>query len=124
MALSKQEYMKQMTARSIALIEQGWAQETSALDKDGLDVHPWDPHACQWCLSGAIQKAHDDLWNEHSKLPYHSPAHFMDEWCDANDRGMHPMGGGNEATIFVFNDEPHRTHEEVVQSLKNMQGDL
>ena len=34
------------------------------------------------------------------------------------------MDGGNEAAILTFNDEPHRTYQEVVQSLQKMQGDL
>ncbi len=37
-----------------------WCQTYLARDATGLPAMPSDPHACQWCLLGAIAKVSDD----------------------------------------------------------------
>lgn len=76
-----------------------WTQRAYARKSDGESCRSEDRDAVCWCMSGALRRcAMDDGYTDGSKLA----------------RLMEKIG----VPLSIWNDNPNRTHEEVVAALK------
>lgn len=79
-----------------------WMKGQTAIDKHGIDIDPKHKEAIRWDLVGAVRKIYGgepDCWKKH--------------------RAIREAGGGiGEGWVCEWNDDPNRTHEEVVTLLK------
>ena len=84
-----------------------WTQHTLARDHDGDAVTVDSPHACAWCVAGAIMRCYPLI-----KTP---------TLIDKLKQELLPTW--KESTAFIigpYNDDPNRTQEEVVELLKKL----
>lgn len=113
-------YIEPIRDRAVSLLRTGWTQGNSAKDDDGVPKSVDSPNACQWCLTGAIRLAVQELVPQQEgheaydcflKLwAYKNKAHtgtIMD-WWEITDA---------DSTAINFNDKDVMTQEEVVASL-------
>ena len=80
-----------------------WTQGVLARRQDGSAIAPVNPEACSFCIVGALYHCYDaktamDIWTT-----------LDEEFYDKH----------NEIGIGDWNDDPARTHEEVVEFLKS-----
>lgn len=85
-----------------ALIQQGWCQKYLARTTTGAAVSPHSDLACQWCLRGAISRAN----------------YTEDE--DVEDAAAHALRQLIDLPITRWNDEPHRTVDDVIALIRRV----
>jgi|GraSoiStandDraft_27_1057306.scaffolds.fasta_scaffold313542_2 hypothetical protein len=86
------------------LVASGWCQGVEARDQAGRPVEPWDPSAVAWSLIGAVVAiAHDAAGD----------AAFLEQV------GLSTLALGTvtrSEELKDWNDEPRRTHEDVLRA--------
>jgi hypothetical protein len=92
------------------LVAGGWCQGASARDDAGLEVPSWSDEARSWSLLGALLSS----WHSHdSQGNGEVGAHLAD--AEALGRATEVLGDVlGTASLKGWNDEPDRTHGEVV----------
>lgn len=85
-----------------------WTQRVEAKNSLGLQVLPNDPNATCWCLLGGIYKS----------LP-HGRFHAIELLALAID----PESTDFDDTIAEWNDDPHRTHTQVLSLIDKVNHD-
>ena len=80
-----------------------WTRGVLARNSDGLPVVPSSASACQFCLVGALYHCY-------------TPEQAMDIWTQIDEEFYEK---NNEIGVGDWNDDPSRTHEEVVAFLKS-----
>lgn len=83
-------------------VEQGWCQDSWALDADANRVYPDDPVAVAWCLLGAWAAVESQIGGSRADVSQYIYAAL-------------PPHAKNSMT--VYNDEPGRTQAEIVALL-------
>lgn len=96
------EQVLDVLKKARSYVERGWISRAMARDSAGELVHPCDPYATCWCLSGAIraaqgQKLIPQVEIEITKL-------------------LREVGGFNKP-VYQWNDDPDRTKYEVLELL-------
>ena len=84
---------------AITFVEKGWTQLASARTERGSACNPGDKEAVSWCLTGALRVASERLLGpgfEENIINHLGPDMFSVLW----------------------NDEPYRTQEDVVELLR------
>lgn len=115
--------------RAVELLTIGWTQGAMARGKDGhrfpanwLHATPPRKDACQWCLTGSIYAA----CNELGILMPDTHKVFLavhEVWLKANRRHVPGILIEGQRMIW-FNDLPGRTKEEVIASLERIEAPL
>lgn len=90
--------------RAIELLNKGWCQRAFAKDIHNRFLLANDPSACEWCLEGSVMKAAVEL-----DLPY----------AFAINPLVARLPGGIPQ-VFVWNDAPGRTKEEVIAFVQDV----
>ena len=80
-----------------------WTTGVLARNSDGKQVAPNSPSACQFCLVGALYHCY-------------TPEKAMEIWIQLDSEFYNK---DNEIGVGDWNDDPSRTHEEVVAFLKS-----
>jgi hypothetical protein len=78
-----------------------WTKYVLARSSDGLPVTPTSPAACQFCIVGALYHCYTP--EEAMKIWTQIDSEFYDKYKGVGD----------------WNDDPSRTHEEVIAFLKS-----
>lgn len=79
-----------------------WCRGYFAKDKQKMPIDVENPHACSWCVLGAIHRT--GAWREEGKL--------NELFMLLNKRGW--------TSPAAFNDDPKVTHEMVISVLKEV----
>lgn len=92
--------------RAADLLEEfGWCQGDDAKDADGRSlIDPTSPRAVSFCVGGAYTRACDDLGRDTHAL---SIMHLKE------------VLGVSELFVYLWNDRPGRTKQEVVSALRS-----
>jgi hypothetical protein len=96
-------------------VSRGWCQGGEAFDGGGLRVDPWDPQACRWSLLGAIVASF-----EHAKVGADGRI-LLSELTTALSALAEEI---HDPSLAAWNDDPLRTHSEVVAVLDGALGRL
>lgn len=99
------EIMK--AARVILAEPKHWTKGAMARDATGRPCTSNSPKAVCWCIEGAIEKATRS--EMYVGTPGYLVAHLLTEKTDTQHFGVH-----------VWNDDPSRTHAEVLELLDKM----
>jgi hypothetical protein len=94
--------------RAVEIVKEGWCQQYSALDREGVQVPAEDARATRWCLHGAINRAVYELTGRTDMTPIHRATSM------AVGRAIGPLGFSG----IAFNDAPGRTEDEVAAKLR------
>ena len=96
------------------LVKTGWCQKAWAMNHEGRDVIPTDPSACQWCLTGALEKSlidngydhrgGNDSYCEFQKI-YGAMCAFLKHY------------NGIDGTLADWNDDDLREKDDVIAAL-------
>ena len=105
-----------------ALIEQGWCQHISSLDNKGRVCDPNDVHACDWCLTGAVNAVCHESWDQFDLFyELHNTLHTIDpyfcnlyEGADGEDY-LDPADSGSD--LIDWNDSLIRSQHDVIDLL-------
>lgn len=90
---------------------ESWCQNTYAMNKDGHSLMWYNcPDACKWCLMGAIFKLYDP----------HESDKIMDKVKSKLSTNTLTSYGYNLSSIAKWNDDPDRTHAEVLALTKEL----
>ncbi len=84
-----------MKAHELLSDESKWCREAYALDSQGRVTPPDSPTACRWCIEGAIFRCYSDSTDALRRI----------------DGALEARGATRD--VLVFNDDKHRTFEEV-----------
>ena len=96
-------------------VADGWCQGSEAFDSAGFGVDPWDPQACCWSLLGAIVASF-----EHAKDGADGRV-LLGELTTALSALAEEI---HDPSLAAWNDDPRRTHTEVVAVLDGALGRL
>ena len=94
--------------RACELVRAGWSQHADARSAEGVEVQPWHDAAVAWSLLGALVAALDERADHGRDLPLDDLAAALNELAGLID----------DDSLTNRNDEPSRTHDEVVGVLK------
>ncbi len=94
--------------RAAEIVEDGWCQDYSALDREGVEVSAEDARATRWCLHGAISRAFHELTGRTDMNSIHEAT------AGPVARAISPFGLSGAA----YNDAPGRTQDEVTAKLR------
>jgi hypothetical protein len=97
-----------MKAHELIAQADKWCQNNPAINSEGKRVQPWDESACAWCPNGAIDKCYGDT-------PEAEAASLRVAGIIAPDKNTDFVSG---IYIAQWNDEPARTHAEVLAVLQ------
>lgn len=93
-------------ARKLLDKESAWTKWTFARDANDAPVDATDPKACKFCLIGALERAAWDM--------------CLPGWVGA----VPALTDATAASIPVWNDNPTRTHAEVIAALDKAIGSI
>ena len=97
-----------------------WTQNTLARDHDGNAVTVDSPHACSWCIAGAIMRCYPLI--KTPTLIDKLKQELLPTWKESTLK-QELLPTWKESTAFIigpYNDDPNRTQEEVVELLKKL----
>ncbi len=90
------------------LILSGWCQGTDARDRDGNAVEPWNEHAVEWSILGAIVRVLELEAEEYGEVP-------LDELASA----LYALADLIEVdSLADWNDAVQRTQAEVIETIR------
>ena len=90
------------------LISSGWCQGADARDREGAAVDPWDEHAVQWSILGAIVQVLELEAEEYGEVP-------LEELASA----LYAIADSIEAdSLADWNDAAQRTQAEVIETIR------
>jgi hypothetical protein len=90
------------------LILAGWCQGADARDRDGNAVDPWNEHAVQWSILGAIVRLLEHEAEEYGEVP-------LDELASA----LYAIADSIEVdSLADWNDAAQRTQTEVIETMR------
>lgn len=90
------------------LISSGWCQGADARDREGDAVDPWDEHAVQWSILGAIVRVLELEAEEHGEVPLEELASALYAVADLIEVD----------SLADWNDDEQRTHAEVIETIR------
>ena len=120
--------MVEILTEAKSLLMKGWCQRVDAIDTNGVRSDALDRNACKWCLTGALARSTYDYHME-------NPSKWM-EYLDTHGNIIDKIEEINEienklcndplyvefwynAPVPVWNDQPHRTKQEVLDLIDN-----
>lgn len=97
-----------------ATIEQGWCQESPALDAEGEVVNPTDPTAIEWDIDGAFEKNAAE-YTDYEVRKAEACVWFHAGWINED----YHFGTYEDVPELVdWNDTKGRTKEEVLEAFE------
>jgi hypothetical protein len=98
----------ELLQRACDLVRSGWSQHADARSAEGVAVRPWQEAAVAWSLLGALVAALEERADRGRDLP-------LDQLATAlNELAKHI----EDDSLANWNDEPARTHADVVNTLE------
>lgn len=98
----------ELLRRACDLVRSGWTQHADARSAEGVEVQPWQKAAVAWSLLGALVAALEERAEHGRDLPLDHLAAALKELADRID----------DDSLASWNDEPSRTHEDVIDMLE------
>ena len=101
--MEKQVYERLQNA--LALIQRGWCQRDYAQDANGCSVRPNHESAVAWSVTGALAAQDTNSlveWKEYQRA-----------------RSMLSLHVSNGLPLSVWNDDPRRTQQDVVNAIES-----
>jgi hypothetical protein len=90
------------------LILSGWCQGADGRDREGNAVDPWNQHAVEWSILGAIVQVLELEAEEHGEVP-------LDELASA----LYAIADLIEVdSLADWNDDAQRTQAEVIEAIR------
>jgi hypothetical protein len=98
----------ELLQRAGELVRRGWSQHADARSAEGVEVQPWQETAAAWSLLGALVAALEEQADHGRDLPLDHLAAALNELAKRID----------DDSLTNWNDEPARTHEDVINTLE------
>lgn len=96
-------------------IEKGWCQGSFAYDDEGAPCMATSSRACAWCLTGALTAAARQIVGENARSFDDSATVYYNKWkTESYLRTLLPADKGSNR-VAIWNDEKHRTQEQVLE---------
>ena len=114
MSMSIKEETINILERAAALVRVGWTQMAFARDAEGRICGESDDVACQWCMTGALERAIEAV---PGVAPSLAQANAYGAVCTAIRR-CESIPSEAAVRIPTWNDQPGRTKGEVLAVLR------
>ena len=111
-----QNHVNKVLSRAADLVERGWTQDTYARNERGFSCSSYGAEACSWCLTGSLMRAASDLYDEDRAEVYDWA--LMSWYRSFFNKKDLDFDSCFEDAAVEFNDNPDRTQDAVVASLR------